>query len=368
MRFVSPLLKKVVYPTLAMSGVLRRISPPGLAILTYHGVLPDGYKVIDPAFDGNLLRAEVFQRQLRHLKANYNVMAPENLLAWRKGLSELPSGAVLLTCDDGLVNHLTDMLPILKAENLKCLFFVPGGVTEASARASTNGGANEERSMLWYEELFLLLRQKAQDAGSPDSTKQGSTKHVSNGHRSPAERHAFWWREVQRLSQLDANARGRVLDALRDGLDGKQRQALNLADPVSRRRFALMNGNEVRQLASAGMTMGAHTLSHPILSQLPPEQARAEVIESRSRLEALLEREVWAFAYPFGDPLAVTPEVLAIPEQAGYAAGFLNYGGGLGVPLPPYALPRIHVTAEMSLAEMEAHVSGLHRRLQKLAS
>lgn len=363
MRFVSPLLKKVVYPTLARSGVLRRISPPGLAIVTYHGILPEGYKVIDAAFDGNLIRAEEFERQLRHLKANYNIVAPADLLAWRKGQSALPTRAVLLTCDDGLVNHLTDMLPILATENLKCLFFVLGGITGASAKRSTTEGGGEERGMLWYEELFLLLRQKAQD-----STRQSPTRQSSALQGAPAERRAYWWGEVQRLSQIDADARREFLDGLRESLGRCAEPELNLANPVSCRRFALMNGDEVRQLAAAGMTIGAHTLTHPILSQLSVEQARVEIAESRSRLESLLEREVWALAYPFGDPTSVTPEVLAIAERAGYAAAFLNYGGGLGASLAPYALPRIHVTAKMSLAELEAHISGVHGQLQKLAS
>ena len=115
------------------------------------------------------------------------------------------------------------------------------------------------------------------------------------------------------------------------------------------------------------MTIGAHTLSHPMLSQQPPERAYAEISESRVRLEAALQKPVWAFAYPFGDPPSVTPQVLAMPEKAGYEAAFMNFGGGLGAELPPFALPRVHVTAGMSLGEFEAHVSGFYLRLQKRA-
>jgi peptidoglycan/xylan/chitin deacetylase (PgdA/CDA1 family) len=129
----------------------------------------------------------------------------------------------------------------------------------------------------------------------------------------------------------------------------------------------LLTCAELRQLASAGMTIGAHTLSHPMLSQLPVELAYAEITESRTRLESALQQRVWAFAYPFGDPQSVTPQVLAMAQKAGYAAAFMNFGGGLGTDLPAYALPRIHVTAEMSLAEFEAHVSGFYARLQRLS-
>ena len=137
---------------------------------------------------------------------------------------------------------------------------------------------------------------------------------------------------------------------------------------ASCRRFGLLTRAELRELASAGMTIGAHTLSHPMLSQLPPELAYAEISESRMRLESALQKRVWAFAYPFGDPQSVTPQVLAMAQEAGYEAAFLNFGGGLGTDLPPYASAPRACYAGMSLAEFEAHVSGFYARLQRGAA
>jgi hypothetical protein len=68
MRFVSPLLKRVVYPSLALTGVFRRTRRQGLAVLTYHGILPQEYAPVDPAFDGNLIEADTFLQQLIRLK------------------------------------------------------------------------------------------------------------------------------------------------------------------------------------------------------------------------------------------------------------------------------------------------------------
>lgn len=108
-------------------------------------------------------------------------------------------------------------------------------------------------------------------------------------------------------------------------------------------------------------------MSHPMLSQAPPELARAEIVESGTRLGAVLGERAWAFAYPFGDAKSVTPEVLKMPQEAGYEAAFMNFAGGLGSDLPVFAFPRIHVTAEMSLAEFEGHVSGFYGWLQRRA-
>jgi hypothetical protein len=82
MRIVSPLLKRVVYPTLSRSGILRLASGKGVAVVTYHGILPSGYKSIDAGLDGNLVTTENFRGQLRLLKTKYDVISPEDLLAW----------------------------------------------------------------------------------------------------------------------------------------------------------------------------------------------------------------------------------------------------------------------------------------------
>jgi peptidoglycan/xylan/chitin deacetylase (PgdA/CDA1 family) len=354
MKFVSPFLKKVVYPSLSMAGVFRRASSPGLAIVTYHGVLPPGYEPVDSAFDGNLISAETLRRQLRLLKSHFNVISPEGALAWLEGRSELPRRAVLITCDDGLLNHLTDMLPVLQQEGLRCLFFVTG--------ISAKENDPRERSMLWYEELFLLLLR------APDGKFQVSCEGLAIAGElgSREQTRATWWNCVQELSRLAPESRTACIRILRKQFGLQAQPGLDLSNGAQCRRFGLMNADEIRELAAAGMTIGAHTVSHPILSQAPAALARGEITECKAQIEAVLQQEVWAFAYPFGDAQSVTPEVLAMADGAGYTAAFLNYGGGLGMQLPAHALPRIHVTAEMSLAELDAHVSGFYARLQRL--
>jgi len=351
MKIVSPFLKRALYPALSGAGVFHRTSAPGLAVVTYHGVVPQGYELVDAALDGNLVTAEMLRRQLRLLKAHYNVISPEDALAWREGQRELPPRAVLVTCDDGLLNCLTDMLPVLRQEKVSCLFFVTGA------------SAGDSRKMLWYEGLFLMFMRAP--AGHFEISCDGVAIQGDLGSRE--QRRAIWWNSVKRLSQVDEGRRTSFLRTARThfGLEGQP--GFDEGNPVSCRRFGLLTCSELRELASAGMTIGAHTLSHPMLSQLLPELAYDEISESRRRLESAVQQRVWAFAYPFGDRQSVTPEVLAMPQKAGYAAAFLNFGGGLGTDLPPYALPRVHVTAEMNLAEFEAHVCGFYARLQRVA-
>jgi peptidoglycan/xylan/chitin deacetylase (PgdA/CDA1 family) len=350
MKIVSPLLKRVVYPSFAKAGVFRRSAAAGLAVVTYHGVLPQEYELADEVFDSNLLPSEVFRQQIRLLKAQYAVISPEEMLLWSEKKLVLPPRAVLLTCDDGLLNNLTEMLPVLEEEGVRCLFFVTGA------------SGNDEPATLWYEELFLLLLR----APAGPFKISSAVAEISGTLASRDQRRALWWDSVEQLSQVSAESRKAFLDAARIRLrTGNSNATFPASDLPLQRRFRLLNRGELRRLESAGMTIGAHSMSHPLLSRLPPELARAEITESRACLETVLGKRVWAFAYPFGDAQSVTPEILAMAKDAGYAAAFLNWGGGLGAELPAFAIPRIHVTTSMDLAELEAHVAGFYSSLQR---
>ncbi len=352
MRFLSPLLKRVVYPSFAKAGVFRRTSASGLAVVTYHGILPPGYVPVDDGFDGNLVTPEMFRRQIRLLKNNYSVISPEQFLLWREQKVTLPPRSVLLTCDDGLLNNLTEMLPVLENEGVRCLFFVTGA------------SAGNAPVTLWYEELFLLMLHAA--AGPFEISANGLE--ISGVLAGREQRRELWWKSVKRLSQVNAEDRKEFLEAVRVHLSPDDHGIhFPAVDVPLQRRFRLLNPSELKQLQSAGMTIGAHTMSHPVLSCLPVNLAGAEIAESRAHLEAVLEKRIWAFAYPFGDQQSVTPGIFDMAKEAGFAAAFLNYGGGLGADLPAFSIPRIHVTASMSLSEFEAHVAGFHSLLQRSA-
>jgi len=349
-RFVSPILKRVVYPCLAGAGYFRSVARPGLAVITYHGVLPPGYKPIDPGFDGSLITAATFRQQLRLLKTKYTVISPEEMRSWCQNGSELPPRAALLTCDDGFLNNLTEMVPVLHDEGLRCLFFVTGA------------SAGDRRTMLWYEELQLLFLRAP--GGSFKLCSDGVEIGGVLGERE--QRRALWWSAVKRLSQIDAESRERFVREAHSCFGMEESLQFYLDTYAeTQRHFCLLTQSELQKLAAAGMTIGAHTLTHPILSQLPPELAWSEIAESRTRLESALDRQIWAFAYPFGDAASVTPRVVAMTKQAGFDAAFLNIGGGLGSSFPLHAIPRVHVNAGMSLAEFEAHVSGFYESLQR---
>lgn len=349
MRLVSPLLRHVVYPGLATAGYLRRHSGDGqLSVVTYHGVKPVGYRSLDPDLDGSLVSASTLRRQIRLLKSHYNVVAPEDCLQWAGGEAALPERAALLTCDDGLKNTVTEMLPVLVDENVTCLFFITGA------------SACEQSQMLWYEQLYLMMMLSGSRGFELDGLGRWALPDIR------ADRRTVWWRMVKALSRINGMERPVQLERIREqcGLE-EDWWTEYFGNAARRSRFWLLKASEVRELLMNGMSIGAHTLSHPVLPEASEESAREEIGESRRLLSETFGVQPWALAYPFGDPASVTARETQMAREAGFDCAFVNHGGGFGAPLPRYELPRVHVTADMSLGEFEAHVSGFHRNLRR---
>jgi peptidoglycan/xylan/chitin deacetylase (PgdA/CDA1 family) len=349
MRLVSPALKHIVFPALSRSGYLRYAAGAGPAVVTYHGVFPAGYEVRNAALDGNLVRADALRRQLQLLLKRYHVISPKDFLRWNNEEISLPPRSILLTCDDALRNTLTEMVPILHEAGLSCLFFATGASTD------------ETPSMLWYEELYLMLL----DASEPVALHL-SEADIRINIAAGQPKHAVWWSLVERLSQFAQPHRRRFLDQIRDQLKLSESWATRFTEnPSLAARFLMLDRTGIRQLAAAGMTIGAHSLSHPILARTSDDLAWQEISESRSVLEKLLGRTVWAFGYPFGNAATVSGRDVKLAEQAGFRCAFMNAGGGFGAPYNCFAVPRVHITADMNLAEFEAHISGFYGSLRK---
>jgi peptidoglycan/xylan/chitin deacetylase (PgdA/CDA1 family) len=349
MKLVSPLLKHAVYPGLAQTGYLRRHAESGLAVVTYHGVSPAGYRTTDPQLDGNLVTASSLRAQIRLLQKNYNVISPERFRGWCQEREELPPHAVLLTCDDGLQNNLSDMAAVLDECAVACMFFVTGA------------SAGDAPATLWYEDLYLMFL--AAPANIHFDLPDADVQVVAS---SLAQKRAQWGGLVHNLSRYDRETRREMLEQIREKLGLEENwQAPYIGTVAGARRFELLKAAQLKQLAAAGNSIGAHTSSHPMLSQLPENVARDEIVQSRGQLEKILGRPVWALAYPFGDPASVTAREERLAEQAGYQCAFVNAGGGFGAKIPHFAVPRVHVAADMSLAEFEAHVSGFYRLLRQ---
>jgi peptidoglycan/xylan/chitin deacetylase (PgdA/CDA1 family) len=85
-----------------------------------------------------------------------------------------------------------------------------------------------------------------------------------------------------------------------------------------------MDESQVREWLAAGHQIGAHTCTHPRLSQLSDAQANEEISASRKKLEDRFGLPVEHFAYPYGDYNERTVELV---RQAGFETAVTMHRG-----------------------------------------
>jgi peptidoglycan/xylan/chitin deacetylase (PgdA/CDA1 family) len=235
-----------------------------LSVLLYHRVLsaPDRLRPSEPT-------ADEFEARMRWVAANFNVL-PLVAAVQALRVDRLPKRALCITFDDGYADNYDIALPILRSLGLPATFFIATGYLD--------GGC-----------MFNDVVIEAVRSAAPP---------VLDLHDMQLGRHSV---------SSDAE-RCRAIDAVL--------KRLKYAPPVRRSGLAteiaarcrsgkpalVMTSAQVRALHLAGMTVGAHTVSHPMLAEIPLEEARDEIMGGRARLEEITGRPVSLFAYPNGKP------------------------------------------------------------------
>jgi peptidoglycan/xylan/chitin deacetylase (PgdA/CDA1 family) len=127
----------------------------------------------------------------------------------------------------------------------------------------------------------------------------------------------------------------------------------------------MLSWEQLLQMVGQGHEIGAHTVHHPKLHQLPVEEVRREVFQCKSDLEARLKVPVASFAYPRGH---YTPVVKELVRAAGFTSAVTIHEGTLGPAFDPFELPRIPVQPDTSLAAFKARTTvaiNWYSRLQR---
>jgi len=109
------------------------------------------------------------------------------------------------------------------------------------------------------------------------------------------------------------------------------------------------------------ITIGAHTVDHFVLSQLPQEELERQLHESRRTLEQRLGHPILHFAYPFGGAEHAGPREFQAAEAAGFASAVTTRQNHWRTSSRDalHALPRLSIDFSDTLEDFRWKVSGL---------
>lgn len=135
------------------------------------------------------------------------------------------------------------------------------------------------------------------------------------------------------------------------------------------KRFDLMSDEQIKEMMDYGIEFGIHTKDHPFLTQIPLEEARSQILESKATLEQRFNKKFITFAYPYGD---LNDDIKAIVKESGVSFAVATDSGDIVFDKDLMQIRRIAIFPGNSMLTFMRKVSGRYnfikfRREQKQA-
>jgi peptidoglycan/xylan/chitin deacetylase (PgdA/CDA1 family) len=278
-----------------------------------------------------------FAQQLEVIRKYAQPIRLRDLVAALEG-GGVPSGAVVLTFDDGYADNLLTAKPLLERFDIPATVFV------------TSGYLQDQREF-WWDELDRILlssitlpevlRLTIHETGYQWELGEAchSTGDYWQRHRSwkasessPSARHTLYvdlWRLFQPLA--DSERRKLLAELLKWAR----------VEPGTRASHRTLSMEEVVTLGRGGLIeIGSHTVTHPLINELSAPLQWKEIRGSKTKLEEILRQPVTSFSYPFG---AYAPEIIPIVRQAGFDSACSTIESTVRSDTDPFQLPRVEI-------------------------
>lgn len=287
----------------------RKIKRSQIAILIYHRVSPRrDNRPLEP------LSPQSFERQMKYFSQNFEILPLEKLAKLIVKGGPLPEKAVVMTFDDGYKDNYHYAYPVLKKYNIPATIFLTTGHI---------GTGN----LFWWDKVSYIIQHTGLD--ELDLGEFGSFSLRSETEKS--------------------RAKSVLIEGLKK-LPGKEKD-LFISDllvtygeeiPDDLGEELILSWDEIKEMSYDGIAFGAHTINHPILTNLPLDQAKREIIQSKKDIEKNIGHRVNAFSYPngcfnadiaelaktsgFECAVAVSPSRLINPDDSLYELSRIGIG------------------------------------------
>lgn len=270
-----------------------------------------------------------FQQQLNTLQSRYEMATLESSLAFLQGEYVPHRDLCLLTFDDGLKDHYTDVTPLLAEAGVQGLFFVITGCVQEHrvAPVHMNHFLMATQDFDTYRSAFL---QRLHDVAP----------HFVNAIDPAVAQRAYRWEtpEVAAFKYLlnfsaDASARDLVLRSLFEEEFG---------DEASFSQFLYFDWEEAKQMQTAGMLIGGHTHQHRPMAMLSAEELQWDLSTCQRLLQEHVSPQVlWPFCYPYGKRNSFNAAAMSQVKQLEFACAFSSEVGTSRPNANPFSLLRL---------------------------
>lgn len=286
-------------------------------VLRYHSVNDDAGWAGDYLQPSLCVSPEIFDRQMALIGQRSHIVGIGEIVDAIRERRPIAPRSVAITFDDGYEDNYRNALPILRKHGATAAFYV-------------TTGAVGDQGVLWTTRLRYSIMRTSEPILSISLLGNRSFDLSREGGREDAVRSLT--ASVKSRPAPDAAA---LLEEIYSACGG---------GPATLERRVMMNWDEIREMYSAGMTIGAHSVNHYNLPSLEAADLAREVRGSKERIESELGAPVDHFAYPDGRTgLHFDRRVAAVVAAAGFRSAVTSVAGAVTVRCSEFSIPRFGV-------------------------
>ncbi len=159
----------------------------------------------------------------------------------------------------------------------------------------------------------------------------------------------LWWLHLEQLLQDKPDRQRAYTEAIRQIYAGSDTPSQVFAATYTPSAewdagSYLLTWEMLREMQQSGlMTIGSHTVTHPMLAKIPMEQVEKELLASRERIQVMMGMTPRHFSYPHS---STTREMEQAVRQVGYSTATIGYGGSIRRGADAYMLNRNYITQQ----------------------
>lgn len=307
-------IKNILLFIPGFQGLCRLLTAKHVRVLMYHRFS------VNKVASQRYVDISTLREQLNYLRRYHPNWLPDDQIAALDGLRKWESCPVVITTDDGYCDFHDIGLPIFREFGLKPVLFVTINFVE-------------QRTLLWWDWLRVLLTKTAKESLQLIL----HDKVVDLSLKSEEERVLAW-------DVIADHCRFMPHDKKEEFLHEIAAELVVVPGEIKDESCQAASWDQIVAMAESEVVIGAHTLSHPILSRMDDERAQEEILGSKQQLEQRLQTSVDWFCYPQGGPADYTNETKKCVEQAGFKGSYIAYQA---LDCDRYSLPRYCITEDM---------------------
>jgi peptidoglycan/xylan/chitin deacetylase (PgdA/CDA1 family) len=289
-----------------------------------------------------------FAAQLDALQERHSIVDAAAFERAALGGDPLPSSSVLLTFDDGFVDHYQHAFTDMRRRGVGGIFFVSGSTLDPEPTLLNVHKTHFLLSALGADRFGAEVNRRLPAVTGGDAPTGAARAGVYRYDETPDSR-------AKRL--LNYELPYPAADALLDELF-----RAHVGDPVAFARRLYLAPDMIREMARGGMTFGYHTRTHRVLSRLSREEQARELADGVALIRGLTGQSTVPFCYPYGFPHTYNQDTLDLLAGFGYSLAFNTVRAAARLPAPSrYEVPRFDTRdVERAVHAGASGAAGIH--------